>query len=235
MSKPSPFPLMKSTQILAGTLLALAAGLLFTGRPTDAPAGTPALEARSSAKFRHRPSAAEAAARRPAPPAEDPEAANLAAWSERFDALLAEHGDRPTAIGALLAEIDTCYLDWVSGQLEPVTGMPPAARYDELSDIAISVDAGTAAIFEQLGIDESQRPGVTDGAAERVVAEIQYAEAAPDSASRLALHRLDREREARLESALAQADEVARSQAVAELDAWYEAGMGGIFAAPDEE
>ncbi len=226
---------MKTTPILAGTLLALAAGLLITGRPTEAPAGTPAPESRSSAKFRHRPPAAEAAARRSAPPAEDPEAANLAAWNERFDALLAEHGDRADAVGALLAEIDDRYLEWVGGQLEPVTGLPPAARYDELSDIAISVDAGTAAIFEQLGIDESQRPGVTDGAAELVVAEIQYAEAAPDTATRLALHRLDREREVRLESALAQADEVARSQAVTELESWYEAGMGGIFAAPDEE
>jgi hypothetical protein len=33
-----------------------------------------------------------------------------------------------------------------------------------------------------------------------------------------------------LEQALVLADETARTQAVAELDAWYDAGLGGIFA-----
>ena len=43
---------------------------------------------------------------------------------------------------------------------------------------------------------------------------------------------LDRERLERLEKALVIADETARSQAIAELDAWYDAGLGGIFAEP---
>ncbi len=35
--------------------------------------------------------------------------------------------------------------------------------------------------------------------------------------------------EARHRQALVLADETARTQAVAELDAWYDAGLGGIF------
>lgn len=51
--------------------------------------------------------------------------------------------------------------------------------------------------------------------------------------SRLALLRLDREREARLEEALAIVDGAARGTALAELEAWYDAGLGGIFTPPE--
>ncbi|PAW66556.1 MAG: hypothetical protein B9S38_13515, partial [Verrucomicrobiia bacterium Tous-C4TDCM] len=98
-----------------------------------------------------------------------------------------------------------------------------------LADIERSVVEGTAAILEQLGIEESRHLAVVASPAEAIVAETQYAEAANDSATRLALLKLDREREVRLEQALVLADETARTQAVAELEAWYDASLGGIF------
>jgi hypothetical protein len=163
--------------------------------------------------------------------ASDPaEAAGLAAWQERLATLEAEHGDRDLALRALLGEIDSTYRTWVADELAPVTGLPPAERYDELADIGRSVTEGTAAILEQLGIEESRHAAVVAGPSEALDAETRYAEAANDSATRLALLKLDREREVRLEQALVLADETARTQAVAELDAWYDAGLGGIFA-----
>ena len=76
---------------------------------------------------------------------------------------------------------------------------------------------------------ESRHLAVVAGPAEASDAETRYAEAANNSATRLALLKLDREREARLEQALALTDETAKTQAVAELDAWYDTSIGGIF------
>ena len=129
----------------------------------------------------------------------------------------------------LLEEIDATYRHWVEGELNPVAGLAPAGRYDLLTEIQQAMTEGTTAILDQLGLDESHRLAATAGPAEALAAETQYAEAAGDSSARLALLRLDRERQVRLEQALALADEAARNQAVAELDAWYDAGLGGIF------
>jgi hypothetical protein len=217
-------------------LLAAAAGLPCTAAVllpgSDAPAAPAAVETRHRAKASQRTQVrAEASAEtRRSELASDPaEAAGLAAWQERLATLEAEHGDRDLALRALLGEIDSTYRTWVADELAPVTGLPPAERYDELADIERSVVEGTAAILEQLGIGESRHLAVVAGPAEAIVAETQYAEAANNSATRLALLKLDRERETRLEQALALTDDTARTQAVTELDAWYDAGLGGIF------
>lgn len=165
---------------------------------------------------------------------EDPEEArHLAAWRDRLAVLEAETGDREQAVRSLLEEIDATYRLWVEGELNPLAGLAPAERYDQLAEIQQAMTEGTTAILDQLGLDESRRLSATASPAEALAAETQYAEAASDSAARLALLRLDRERQVRLEQALAIADEAARSQAVAELDAWYDKGLGGIFT-PEE-
>ena len=218
------------------TLLLSAAGLLCTAAvllPDPAPPAAPApVEGRHRAKSatRNLAPAAEARHAERLDEAADPdEAANLAVWQDRLAALEAEHGDPDLARRTLLGEIDSTYRTWVAAELSPVTGLPPAERYDELADIERSVVEGTAAILEQLGIEESRHLAVVASPAEAIVAETQYAEAANDSATRLALLKLDREREVRLEQALVLADETARTQAVAELEAWYDASLGGIF------
>lgn len=221
---------MKTNTLLltAAAGLLCAAAVLLPG--SDDPAAPAAVETRHRAK---------ASKRTPSPPAAEPrrselaadaaEAASLAVWQQRLADLEAELGDRDLALRALLGEIDSTYCTWVADELAPVAGLPPAERYDELADIGRSVTEGTAAILEQLGIEASRHAAVVAGPSEALDAETRYAEAANDSATRLALLKLDREREARLEQALVLADETARTQAVAELEAWYDAGLGGIF------
>jgi hypothetical protein len=222
---------MKTKPLLlsAAGLMLLVAGLLV---PDSAPpSAAPAAPVAATKRLRPaRPAPVEI----PAAPRDDrgEESAHLAAWRDRFDALLRESGDPEAARKTLLAEIDETYRTWVAGQLTPVTALDPAERYDELADIERTVADGTAAILDQLGLDESHRLAVAAGPAEAISAEVPYAEAARDSGSRLALLRLDRERQERLEQALALTDDAAKTQAIAELDAWYDAGLGGIFATP---
>jgi len=214
----------------SGLLLATAA-LLTIPAESAAPA---AAESRPRAKLAKRSPQAPAAAgdsrsERPGDLEDPEEARHLAAWRDRLAALEAETGDREQAVRTLLEEIDATYRLWVEGELGPLAGLTPAERYDPLAEIQQAMTEGTTAILDQLGLDESRRLSATAGPAEALAAETQYAEAAGDSAARLALLRLDREREVRLEQALAIADEAARNQAVAELDAWYDQGLGGIF------
>jgi hypothetical protein len=86
-----------------------------------------------------------------------------------------------------------------------------------------------------LEIEGSRHVSVLAGPLEVVSAEIQYAESAPDPASRLALLRLDRERESRMEQALAITGESAKSRAISDLDAWYDSGLGAIFTVNEPE
>lgn len=220
-------------------LLAAAGGLLLAATvPFTIPAAAPApatAEPRLRAKVSPRsPQTADADPARHEREADAEEARHLAAWSDRLATLEAESGDRERAVRTLLEEIDATYRQWLDGELNPVAALPPAERYDLLAEIQQAMSEGTAAILDQLGLEESHRLAATAGPAEALAAETQYAEAAKDSAARLALLRLDREREARLEKALAIADEAARGTAMAELEAWYDAGLGGIFTPPED-
>jgi hypothetical protein len=222
----------KNTLFIAAGLTLIAAALLFPC--PDGPSGASAPTASKPTKLAHRLSTRpDARPSRSERPDDGDETANLAAWQNRFDALLAEKGNREDAILQLLLEIDALYHAWVSDQLLPVVDRAPSERYDELADIEHSVSEGTAAILDQLGIGEAWLLDAAGSPAEKLSAEVQYAEAARDSDSRLALLRLDRERQSRLEQAFALGDEEAKLQAVAELDAWYDAGLGKIFSAPD--
>lgn len=161
------------------------------------------------------------------------ETANLAEWNTRFEALLEEKGNRDEAVTALLTEIDGVFGHWVQDQITPLADLPPTERYDGLAIIEASVQEGAAAILKQLGLKGLRHVRVAAGALEAVTAEMQYAEAAPDHASRLALLRLDGERLDRMQQAGIVDDETARTRAMVDLDIWYEAGLAKIFT--DEE
>ncbi len=158
------------------------------------------------------------------------EDANLADWQDRFNNLLQQGESGDNAVRLLLAEMDAVYGDWVAGQIAPLAKLPPAERYDRLAEIEIAIQEGAAAILDLLEIEGSRHISVLAGPLEVIAAEIQYAESAPNPHSRLALLRLDREREARLENALAITEDSAKTQAIAELETWYDTGLGGIFA-----
>lgn len=165
------------------------------------------------------------------PLTESEDAANRGQWQASFERLLAAHADRGEAVRLLLLDMDAAYSAWAQDQISHLAERPANERYDRLDEIRNEIEEGALVVLEELGIDESGRISATAGAIEAITAESQYAEAAPDPESRLAMLRLDRERGSRLEEALALADSAAQSQAIIELDAWYEAGMGGIFPA----
>lgn len=155
--------------------------------------------------------------------------ANLDGWKRRFEALVTENGDRDAAIAALRGEIDTVFSDWVAGEIAPLAELPPLERYDKLDVIGQSVTEGAATVLEMLGIPGSRHVSLAAEALDRVAAETEYAEAAPDHTSRLALLHIDRERQGRLHELVAIEDEAARAKAMSELEAWYGSSLARVF------
>lgn len=118
---------------------------------------------------------------------------------------------------------------WIQEQLGDLAGLPPLERLRRLAEIEAAARESTLAALEPLDIDDQARVHATACALEPVWAEIQYAEAAPDPASRLALLRLDRERMTRFHKARALVDENEHAQAMAELSIWYQASLESLF------
>ncbi len=225
---------MKTKYSIALASAAIGIAVFLAGNTADTTATT---EVRPAVRKSDRPLTRSVALAAPEPAVQEDssEAANLADWQARFDNLLQQGESSTDAVRLLLAEMDSVFGDWVSGQIAPLAKLPPAERYDRLAEIEIAVQEGAAAILDLLEIEGGRHVSVLAGPLEAVSAEIQYAESAPDPASRLALLRLDREREARMEQALAITGESAKSQAISNLDAWYDTGLGGIFAANDPD
>lgn len=161
------------------------------------------------------------------------EEVNLAGWEQRFQSLLAANGTRAEAVALLRSELDSVFAKWVQERIVPLASVPPSERYDALEIIDASVREGAAAILDMLEIPGSRQISVAAGALEAVAAEIQYAEAAPDHAARLAMLRLDRNREQRYGEVLALADETAQQQAMSELEGWYQSALATIFPADE--
>ena len=118
---------------------------------------------------------------------------------------------------------------WIQEQLGELTGLPPVERLQHLAELEAAARERTLAALEPLDIDDQARGHATACALEPVWAEIQYAESAPDPASRLALLRLDRERMTRFHKARALVDANERAQAMAELGIWYQASLESLF------
>lgn len=208
---------MKTTALfIAGAGILLAAVALVPGTsPSTAPAAAEAL----------------AIGRTPAARQDDTrETPNLTTRRKRPDTPR-EKPDSEDAVAALLAEVSSTHAGLVQSEIARLADQPPAELDEELAKIAHSVGEGVSVKLEDLGIDENRRASAVAAASDTIVAEIRYADAAPDPASRLALLWLDRERQSRAEMALALSDPTEQSQALAELEAWYEDGLGGIAAA----
>lgn len=228
---------MKTKASIALASAAIAIAMFLTSNPA-APTSV-----QSTAQKAKRPAAHAATLAAPVtapePEVEIPEdrgeAAHLADWQARFNKLLQQGESSDNVVRLLLAEMDAVYGNWVASQIAPLAELAPGERYDRLAEIEISVQEGAAAILDLLEIEGSRHVSVLAGPLEVVSAEIQYAESAPDPASRLALLRLDRERESRMEQALAITGEPAKSHAITDLDAWYDTGLGAIFTANETE
>jgi hypothetical protein len=118
---------------------------------------------------------------------------------------------------------------WIQEQLGDLAGLPPVERLQRLAELEAAARDLTLVALDRLDIDDQTRVQATACALEPVWAEIQYAEAAPDPASRLALLRLDRERMTRFHKARTLVDEHERAQAMAELGIWYQASLESLF------
>jgi hypothetical protein len=157
------------------------------------------------------------------------EEVSLTGWQRRFHDLLAEKGNREEAVAVVLAEIDAVFGAWVGERLAPLASLPPGERYDPLANIEESVRGGAAAIVELLEVRNADHVSVAAGALETIAAEMQYAESAPDPASRLAMLRLDKERQERMDGLMSITDEAAMSKAMDELNQWYETAIAKVF------
>jgi len=156
------------------------------------------------------------------------EAASFAQWEARFAALLTECGSREVAAVHLLSELDQRYDRWVEGQLADLDNKPYVERLDALADMEASTREGAAAILNHLGIPGDGQAPLLPASMEALSAEVQYGMSAPTHEQRVALLRLDKEREDRLTELLASAGEDVKIQAMSELDSWYDAGLRQI-------
>lgn len=158
------------------------------------------------------------------------ESASLAAWEEEFQNLLAAGESRENAAMMIAKRVDQVFAAWVEQEITASSGLDAQERMDRLILAETQVKEGAAAIYQQLELSGGRRIEVAADAMDALAAEIQYADAAPDHASRLTLLRLDRERSQRMEKAHAMSDESSKALALRELDQWYESSMGELFA-----
>ncbi len=213
----------RNTTLTIASAFLLAATLLAFRPDTSVTTSEPSHEAPTS----HRPHRFPAP--RPAAPREVEERVALPA----ADVLPTDPAPAATALdrGPEIALADAIATTgcWIQEQLGGLAGLPPVEHLQRLAELEAAAREFTLAALERLDIDDGTRVHATACALEPVWAEIQYAEAAPDPASRLALLRLDRERMTRFQKARSQVDRNERAQAMAELDAWYQASLESLF------
>jgi hypothetical protein len=179
----------------------------------------------------------ESAAETPAPA--PPDHHSLSGWRQRLTDLRAAQPDAAEANEQLAAEIDHRYHAWLQGEIRTLAELPPRDRHDRLADLEQSVMEGAAAIVEHLAIPGAPPTTVLADSLEVLAAEIQYAEMAPTPEARLALLRLDQERQARLTAwaaagVVAGASDAAGPGAPPEVEAWYDQEIAAIVAMAPE-
>jgi hypothetical protein len=204
------------------------------GPPHDNSAPLPQTSSRPALPAVHglnvsRPAPAEA----PAPALPDRQI--LSGWRQRLTELRAAQPDAIEAHEQIAAEIDHQYHSWLLAEIRVLAELPPRDRHDLLADLEQSVTEGAAAIVEHLAIAGAPPTTVLADSLEVLAAEIQYAEMAPTPEARLALLRLDQERQARLTAWAAASDaNPAGPEVPPELEAWYDQEMAGIVAMTDK-
>ena len=214
----------RNTTLTIASAFLLAATLLTFRPDTPVTASQPSLEAPAS----HRPQ--RFSAPRPAAPSEVVERVELRAADVLPTDPVAAAADTDRGPEIALADAIATTGCWIQEQLGDLAGLPPLERLNRLAEVEAAARDFTLAALEPLDIDDEARVHATACALEPVWAEIQYANAAPDPASRLALLRLDRERMTRFQKARALVEGNERAQAMAELSAWYQASLDSLFA-----
>jgi len=226
---------------LAFLTLAIATSLVYQGeKRQSAASGKPAAVSVSTKKS-HRESRKHVRPETDAMPTEtaiapmereqEDDSANLNAWSDQFNGLMASGETRENAAAIIAELVNRTFLAWVEQEIAIVESLDSQERLDRLTLAETKVKEGAAAVYEQLELQGGRRIEVAAEAMDALAAEIQYAEAAPDHKARLAMLHIDRERDARMNEAYAMTDESAKTRAMSELDQWYETRVNGLFPA----
>lgn len=228
---------MKPT-LAVGTAILIAAVLLAAGKiaspgktthsAESAPAATERTALRESARrvdHAGRPERAPRAAKRD-------NTGHAAPWEARLAELENGGKSRDEAIPQLMEELAKSYGDRVMQEVIGLEYLPAIERHGRLVQIQSSVGEETAAVINGLGLDGDQHMAVMATAMQPVWAELMYAGAASDPASRLGMMILEKERLARLKSAMEIRDYDARQQATAELSGWHQAELEAVLGAP---
>jgi len=155
--------------------------------------------------------------------------ASIHAWQALYAARLRASGDAEEARAFLIAELDAKYSDWIRGRLAELAKVEPQDRYESLAQMESRIQAVSESILGHLGIEGAQHLGVLAKSLEAIAAETEYAEMPGTHETRVAMFRLNREREARLEQLFASNESDAEEKSAAEVTPWYEARLREIL------
>lgn len=227
--------------LVACTMLVVAGMMVAPGiqspsnvatHPAEIPTGALTDRGPTAVWTRSDPGPKEPLAARPVSPEEE---AALTAWQKRFRELQATYGDPSEASLSIGLEIGRQHDESVADGIVGLLSRPPAERYDELATIRKELTEGIAMICDRLELEGSARDEAAGPPLDRLDAEIQYAEAAPDPERRLALLQLDRERLEKMTAARAVSEAAAQEQTIREIDQWYDLTLGRILGAEAPE
>jgi len=224
--------------LLAGSAVLVVAALLAAGKiagSNDTPEtadAAPAATNHTTMRENTRSADHTVSTRRAPRKAMPDQAGDIARWETRLSEL--EHGgkSRGEAVSALLEELAKSYEMQVMEEVIGLENLPAMQRHGRLVEIQSSVGAETAAIINRLGLDGDLHMAVMATAMQPVWAELMYAGAASDPASRLGMMLLEKERLARLKAAMAITDYDARQQATADLSGWHQAELEAVLGSP---
>lgn len=157
---------------------------------------------------------------------------HVARWEARLHDLETEGNSREQALPLLLGELAKSFEKRVVGEVMRLEDLPPLLRHGQLVDLQSAVGQETAAVIDHLGLDGDAHMAVTAAAMQPVWAELIYAGAATDPASRLSMLLLEKSRLTRLKSAMAIPDYDARQQAITDLSVWHQAELEAVIGTP---
>lgn len=158
-------------------------------------------------------------------------------WHARFTALVDECGKHEEAGARLISELDQQYHAWVSAKVAALADLPPLDRYDELAEMDARVRKIAEVVLGHLGIAGGRHHDVLAATLEALSAEVRYAELSGTHEQRVAMLRLDRERESRFGDLLAAngLGPGTETQVRNEIEPWYESELRRIVGADDTD
>ena len=162
---------------------------------------------------------------------DDEEPGSVSQWHARFSTLMNECGNREEVSARLISELDQKYYKWVRSKVAALAELPPLDRYDPLAEMETRIRNVAEAILGHLEIAGGRHFHVLANTLEALAAEVRYAEMEGSHDQRVAMLRLDQERESRFGKLVAASGlgRETETQVGNEIDPWYESQLRGIL------